>query len=103
VVIDGKRYRRDVIVYPDRVQPDWWRREGHVLRLEDLADVLSAEPDTVIVGTGSQERLQIAPEVIAHTTKIGVELLEFQTCVACRTFNELTGKRKVIALLHLTC
>ena len=25
VVIDGKRYRSDVIVFPDRVKPNWWR------------------------------------------------------------------------------
>jgi hypothetical protein len=103
VVIDGESYRRDLIVFPDRVQPGWWRQEGHVLQLEDLRDALSSQPEALIIGTGTQERLRVAPEVMAHTREVGIELLAFQTCMACRTFNELIGKRKVVALLHLTC
>ncbi len=103
VVIGGRTYTRDLVLFPTHVQPAWWRKEGHLLQVEDLEEVLSAKPEALIVGTGTQERLMIAPEVIAHTRRAGIELLAFQTCIACRTFNELVGKRKIVALLHLTC
>jgi hypothetical protein len=31
IVIDGRRYSNDVIIYPDRVDGKWWREEGHSL------------------------------------------------------------------------
>ncbi len=27
MVVDGKTYTSDLIVYPDRVDPSWWRPE----------------------------------------------------------------------------
>ncbi len=50
--IDGKEYRRDVIVLPERVIPDWWRKEGHSLWQEDLQAVLTEKTDILIVGLG---------------------------------------------------
>ena len=44
VVVDGEQHSRDVIVLPDRVVGDWWRRDGHSLVIEDLADVLDELP-----------------------------------------------------------
>lgn len=43
ITIDGTTYRADVIVLPDRVVANCWRKEGHSLVVEDLAAVL-AEP-----------------------------------------------------------
>jgi hypothetical protein len=103
VVIDGREYTEDVLVFADRVRPQWWRKEGHLLQLADLEEALAEGPEALIVGTGSQECMQVASEVVAHTRQAGVELLAFDTRTACRTFNELTGRRKVVAALHLTC
>ena len=52
IVIDGKEYQSDVIIFPDRVMDNWWRREGHKLQLADIEDVLDENPDLVIAGTG---------------------------------------------------
>ena len=103
VTIGGERYTDDVIVFEDYVLPRWWRKVGHLLQLEDLAGILEQKPEALIVGTGTQECLKIAPEVIAHTRQQGIELLGFDTRTACQTFNHLLGKRKIVAVLHLTC
>ena len=50
IVIDGRRHSKDVIIYPDRVRGHWWRKEGHFLALEDLAEVLQAPPEVLVVG-----------------------------------------------------
>ena len=31
IVIDGKAYTKDVIIFPDRVYSPWWRKDGHFL------------------------------------------------------------------------
>jgi hypothetical protein len=36
IVIDGSEYRSDVIISNDRVQDNWWRKEGHRLALDDI-------------------------------------------------------------------
>jgi hypothetical protein len=103
VTIGGKRYVDDVIVFEDRVQPRWRRSEGHLLQLEDLDEVMAVKPEVLLVGTGAQGCLKIAPEVVAATRAEGIELLEFDTRTACQTFNQLHGKRRIVAVLHLTC
>ena len=35
IVIDGEIYIADVIVTPDGVKADWWRKMGHSLCQED--------------------------------------------------------------------
>lgn len=103
IVIDGERYTDDVVVFADRVSAGWWRKEGHLLQLDDLKEALTAELEALIVGTGAQQCMKVASEVVSHTKKAGVELLTFDTRYACHTFNQLIGKRKVVAALHLTC
>jgi hypothetical protein len=57
----------------------------------------------LIIGSGSHECLQIAPEVVSRTRELGVELLVFDTRTACRTFNEVLPRRRAVAILHLAC
>jgi hypothetical protein len=57
IVVDGAEHTRDVIILPDRVVGDWWRRDGHSLVLDDLHDVLDDLPDHLIVGRGAHGRL----------------------------------------------
>ena len=38
IIINGKKYTSDVIIFPDRVQGDWWRNESHELSLKDIAE-----------------------------------------------------------------
>jgi hypothetical protein len=40
LTVDGQEHTRDLIVLPDRVVSDWWRREGDSLAMEDLDEVL---------------------------------------------------------------
>ena len=39
LVVDGEEQTNDVIVLPGRVVTNWWRKEGHSLAMEDLAEV----------------------------------------------------------------
>ena len=104
ISVDGHRYRGDLIIYPDRIQPDWWRKEGHKLQLEDIPDVLADPPEVLVVGQGDPGRMRVAPPVAETLDKLDVRFIVAPTKMACSEFNRLSeeGKR-VVAALHLTC
>lgn len=103
IVIDGKTYTSDVIIYPDRVKGDWWRREGHELSIDDLDDVVYSRPAVIVVGTGNPGIMRVLPEVEKLIKSKGIELVIQPTGEACRTYNRLYSDKRVIAMLHLTC
>lgn len=102
VMVGGERYTYDIIVFDDGVRQRWWRKEGHLLQMDDVRDALATQPEVLIIGTGADEQMKISPEVIAHTRQANIELLQFDTRRACQTYNHLHGKRRIVALLHLT-
>lgn len=106
IVIDGKRYTSDVIVFPERVVDGWWRREGHRICLEDLKDVLNCEPkpETLVIGTGYYGIVKILPDVENALKSKGITLIAQPTREACQTFNKLlASKKRVVGAFHLTC
>jgi len=50
IVVDGREETKDLIVLPDRVVRNWWRRDGHALVLDDLVEVLDELPSHLVVG-----------------------------------------------------
>jgi hypothetical protein len=52
IEIDGHTYTSDVIITPERVVDSWWRQQGHSLAVADLADVVAARPEVLVIGTG---------------------------------------------------
>ena len=102
LLIDGREHRRDVIVLPDRVVADWWRRQGHSLQIEDLQDVLDELPARLIVGCGAEGRLHPDPAAVEALRKRGVQVELMRTADAVRRYGELDA-RSTAAALHLTC
>jgi hypothetical protein len=103
IVINGKRYNSDLIVFSDKVRDGWWRKEGHRLHVEDLKDVLESKPEVLVVGTGYSGLMRIPLETRRYVESEGIEFLAQKTAEACETFNRLVKSRKVVAALHLTC
>jgi len=103
ITINGRRYRRDVIIFPGSVKDGWWRREGHRLSLEDLKDVFEAEPEMLVIGTGYSGLMRVPRDVKDCVKSKNIELVVENTRQACQTYNRLCQSRKVIAAFHLTC
>ena len=104
ITINGKRYTNDVIVFPNRVEDNWWRKEGHRLQIEDIEAVVEEKPEVLVVGTGYYGLLKISAETVEFLKSKGVELIAQKTRDACTTYNRLVeSRKKVIAALHLTC
>jgi hypothetical protein len=102
LTVDGESHTRDLIVLPNRVVPDWWRREGHSLAIEDLEDVIEELPDRLILGCGAHGRLEPPPAVLDELRGRGVEVEAMPTAEAVRRYSELDPQRTAAAL-HLTC
>ena len=103
VVVSGKRYTSDVIIFPDRVRDNCWRKMSHQLCLGDIAEVITESPGVLIVGTGASGLMKVLPEVKEGADAQGIKLIVEATDKACRTYNQLCRSQKVIAALHLTC
>jgi hypothetical protein len=103
LVVDGEPYTQDVIILPERVVAGWWRKEGHALYSDDLADVLAARLDLLVVGQGANARMRVTVEAQRALEQAGTELIAQPTKEACETYNRLREQRVVAAALHLTC
>ena len=102
ITIDGKTYYNDVVIYPDHIQSEWWRKEGHNISAEDVDKLLTIKPDILMVGTG-YGGLKVPIETEDYIKSKGIELIVNETEKICKTFNELSKSNKVIAALHLSC
>lgn len=104
IVIDGKTYTKDIIVFDNGLEPNWWRKEGHSLAIEDIKGMLDKKPEIIVIGTGHDGVMQIPPETKKHVESLGIEFAAQKTTEAVKTYNELSEKgRKVIGAFHLTC
>jgi hypothetical protein len=102
IVVDGEEHTRDLIILPDRVVPNWWRKDGHSLVMEDLVGVEDELPERLIVGCGAQGQLRPHPAVIDALRERGVEVEALHTGEAVRRYGE-SDERRTAAALHLTC
>ena len=103
IVVNGKRYTSDVIIFPDRVRDNWWRKSSHQLHLENIAEVMTENPEVLVVGTGASGLMKVLPEVEQSLGAKGIKLIAETTDKACNTYNQLCHSQRVVAAFHLTC
>jgi len=103
IVIQGKTYASDVIIYPGQVDASWWRKEGHYLQPVDLKDIIDSKPAILIVGNGFSGVMVVPEETINFVRSKGIEMRIERTGKAVELFNGMDRDDRVIAALHLTC
>ena len=105
IVIDKVPFKNDVIVFPDRVQAEWWRKEGHNLQLVDIQQALEeAQPNTVVVGTGKFGIMNVSLEVEEYLKEQNIRLYAESTEKATKMYNRLIlTDDKILGAFHLTC
>jgi len=103
IEISGKTYRQDVIIYHDHVNAKWWRKQSHNLHIDDIKEVIDAQPEIIIIGTGQPGLMQVDNEIEKNINKLGIKTVILPTDKACQEYNRIANKKKVVACLHLTC
>ena len=102
--VEGRVFRHDLRIRGRKILPDWWRRQGHVCALEDLADILNPLPGLVILGTGASGLMRISPSLARWLEDRTVSLLALPTAEAVQAFNRYhPGTPGLVAAFHLTC
>jgi len=104
IIIDKKIYNSDLIIFEDRINDSWWRKEGHNLCIDDIKEVINKKPDILIIGTGYYGLMKVPEELIEHIKLSGIEqVIVKKTGDACTEYNKLYKKNNIIAAFHLTC
>ena len=86
IVVGGKEYITDLIIFPDRVKDGWWRKQGHRLDIEDIVEVVEARPEILVVGIGYSGLMKVSAETKRRIEEKGIELI----------FEQLNYIRKLI-------
>ena len=104
IVVNGKTYCDDIKIVREQVIPDWWRKSGHRVDVEDIADILESGPDIVIIGKGSPGLMKTGTRLRESMVANNIVLIEKKTSKAIEVFNKLFQEgRNVAAGFHITC
>ncbi len=103
ITIDGQTFTSDVIIYPDRVNSSWWRKEGHLLQIDDLSDITGAGLPVLIIGTGYYSTMRVPEETLKYIQSKDIEVFIENTQKAVKLYNKISSDKQTIAGLHLTC
>ena len=65
IVIDGKKYGRDVLVFPDGTvrqrKGGFWKFGSHAIKRDEIDQLVKADPEEIVVGTGTSAKAQADP------------------------------------------
>ena len=111
ITISGKTYEHDVEVRWTGEVLKWWRKESHIIDVEDIKRAIEESPDTIVIGTGEAGIAKVTEEAKKEILSKGIGLIIDKTEEAIKTFNiicqesktEEGKQKKVIGLFHLTC
>ncbi|MFN3384794.1 MAG: Mth938-like domain-containing protein [Archaeoglobaceae archaeon] len=101
IVVNGKTYTSDILIFNEKVRENWWRKEGHKLSLEDLKEVLEFKPEVLIVGMGYNGRMVVPEDLKIFLEERGIRTIALPTQQAVKVFNETKAKK--VGAFHLTC
>ena len=104
IVVNGKTYTNDIKIVDGQVISEWWRKRGHRVEVEDIADVLEAKPEVVVIGKGSPGLMKTSASLREKLAIHHIELIEKKTSKAIEVFNKIfQDGRKIAAGFHISC
>lgn len=104
MIVDGKTYSSDLIIFPGKIIPNWRRKSGHSLCVEDIEEVFSYKPEIVVIGKGADCCMEVPSELKKIFAGKHIKLIAENTQKASELFNEYVSRgEKVAGLFHLTC
>jgi len=104
IVVNGIKYKSDILIYPDEtVKDSWWRKEGHKLSIIDIQSLLETGADILIAGTGMSGMMKPETELFNYLEKEGIQFIALENKKAVEQYNNLLCENKIAACFHLTC
>ena len=104
MTVAGEQHRKDLKIVDGAVRGGWWRGAGHRVEVADVADVLAAAPEVLVVGTGAYGKMEVSDGLRRELEQRGIALAAAPSAEAAETFNRLYAEgRRVAGAFHLTC
>jgi uncharacterized protein len=100
VEVDGRRFRRSLLITPTVIDADWGPETFDGLAEAHLAVLASHAGDVTLLGTGSRQRFP-PPQLLRVLIDAGIGVEIMDTAAACRTYNILVaeGRATLAALI----
>ena len=104
IIVNGVSYTSDIKIIQGKVIPEWWRKSGHRVDVDDIKDILKSKPDILVIGKGKPGLMKSSRSLREFLKDNEIELIEEKTSKAVQTFNRLLKKGKdVSAGFHVSC
>ena len=105
MVIDGRKFSSDLVIYPDgRVVDNWRRERGHRFSINDIALLIESEPEVIVAGTGVYGLMKPRTGLAEFLSQKGIEFLSASNQKAIKLYNEqLNKKKRTGGCFHLFC
>ena len=104
IVVNDRTYTDDIKIVRGQVISDWWRKRGHRVDVEDIADILEASPEIVVIGKGSPGLMRTSAPLRERLATQKIGLIEKKTSRAIEVFNKLFQEgKKVAGGFHISC
>ena len=104
IVVQGRTYTNDIKIVDGTTVPDWWRRRGHSVEIEDVQDILDSKTTILVIGKGQPGYMRTTDALRERLEKNNIRLIEAPTREAVRTFNRLCNEgERVSAGFHVSC
>lgn len=108
IVVEGKKYARDLLFFPDgsvkKRKGGFWKFGSHAIKKGEIEELVEANPEVVIVGTGTDAKARLEPDAESRAKEAKLELVVLPSREAIDRLNQLVGEdKRVAALIHITC
>ena len=104
IVVNGVTYSNDIKIIQGTIIPDWWRKSGHQVGMDDVKDILDSETNILVIGTGKYGLMKLTSLLKEYLKNNSILIIEKNTSEAVKIFNQLYEEgKKVSAGFHLTC
>ncbi len=102
ITINGKPYDSDMTVYWNGKVS--YRTKEHTIEAGEFVAVLRSGPEILVVGTGEEGIVKIAPEVNQLAGYKNIKVYAEKTPKAVEVFNAFSEQgKKVVGIFHVTC
>ena len=102
LMINNKSYQNDTLISYKGLIQNVKLKTPHLFSLNEFNNLLAEDPETIVLGLGSNNCTQISTEVIKLAEIKGIQLQSYSTYQAVENFNKLLeGNKKVAGYFHL--
>jgi len=104
MTISGKRYTSDLKIIKGQIYPNWWRKTGHSIAVDEIIDIINAKPDYFVIGSGKFGLMKVSDKLRRLLSDCGIQFIVEPSKTAVKIYNQMYADGKNIAgAFHLSC